>query len=62
MITEDGKFKRDTKNRGALISTDLEGLKAYKLRKKKFKDLDDRINNIENTLGEILSIIKDAKK
>jgi hypothetical protein len=60
-FTEDGKYKRDRRNSGALVSTDIEGLKAYKLRKAKFNEINNRIERIESTLDKLVKLLTDRE-
>lgn len=61
---QEKKMVRDMKNK-ALLSTDIEGLRAYKDRKKSMETINlavDEIGGIKqeiNTMKEDLSIIKD---
>lgn len=53
-------LKRLKENTGAIISTDLEGVAAYRARKKQFatfSELENRINNIETKLDQLLRAI-----
>jgi len=54
------KYIRDPET-GALLSTDHSGLRAYKLQKKKSKqitEMSDDINSLKNELSEIKSLLK----
>jgi hypothetical protein len=54
-------FIRDENNPGAVLNTDYQGLKAYKMRKQKSKEIDnlkEEVNDIKKMLGLILEKIK----
>lgn len=54
-------FIRDENNSGAVLNTDHQGLKAYKMRKQKSKEIDnlkEEVNDIKKMLGLILEKIK----
>jgi hypothetical protein len=54
---KDKKMVRDVTNK-ALLSTDLEGLQAYKMRRQKSEDHDNRINNMEDKMKSIETMLK----
>jgi len=54
-------FIRDENNPGAVLNTDHQGLKAYKMRKQKSKEIDnlkEEVSDIKKMLGLILEKIK----
>lgn len=60
MKTKDG-FIRDEKNLGAILNTDNNSLKSYKLKKQKQKEFDDlktEVSDIKNMLTTILEKLK----
>lgn len=56
-MSEDPKLRRDDKNPGALISTDTEGLVAYKKRKRAFGE----INILKRKHEEVVTELADIK-
>tara|TARA_E500000318_G_scaffold111060_1_gene128308 strand:+ start:6563 stop:6736 length:174 start_codon:yes stop_codon:yes gene_type:complete len=55
------KYYRQNDNKGAILNTDKEGLKRYKLLKKKqneVNELKERVEGIENKLDLILEKLK----
>jgi hypothetical protein len=59
MQTKD--FARSTKNTGALINTDNEGLQAYKRQRALLRNIgsqEERISKIESDIGEVKDLLK----
>jgi hypothetical protein len=59
MQTKD--FARSTKNAGALINTDNEGLQAYKRQRALLRNIgsqEERISKIESDIGEVKDLLK----
>lgn len=60
-------YIRDPQNKGAVLNIDNAALKAYKLQKNKFKEVNrlkndlNEINNIKNEVQDIKSEIKELK-
>lgn len=54
-------FVRSTENPGAVINTDVNGLKEYKAKKAQFakiNELEKRMDGIEDMLSQILKHVK----
>ena len=54
-------YERSKTNPGAVINTDNDGLKAYKLKKqrnKKIDNLESEVDDIKNLLNQILEKLK----
>lgn len=59
-MKKDG-FMRDINNSGAVINTDDGALQAYKLKKQKYKEIDnlrEEVKDIKNMLSLILDKLK----
>jgi hypothetical protein len=57
MSQTNDKYVRSASNPGVVINTDVEGLKAYKLQKKRLQDIDnlkEEINEIKSLLTQLL--------
>ena len=61
MKTKDG-FVRDNYNIGAVLNTDNEALKAYKLQKKKNKEVNDLKNEVKELKGLMYQILEKLNK
>lgn len=53
----DHKYKRDPNNSGAIVNTDSEALKAYRLRKQLSEKQEQRMSKLENDLSEIKQLL-----
>lgn len=53
----DHKYQRSLDNPGAIVNTDSEGLKAYRLRKQLSEKQEQRMSKLENDLSEIKHLL-----
>lgn len=54
---KDKYLKRSSANPGAVLNTDSAGLDRYKKQKQKFKDMDTKINTLEERLKKLEELL-----
>ena len=47
------------KNTGAVLNTNLDSLKAYRAKRKKDLEMNNKIEQLENDIGDIKSMLKE---
>lgn len=47
------------KNTGAVLNTNLDSLKAYRAKRKKDAEMQNRVDKMENDIGDIKSMLKE---
>lgn len=57
-IKDESDLVKD-KNTGAVLNTNLDSLKAYRAKRKKDLEMNNKIEQLENDIGDIKSMLKE---